>query len=156
MDQAGRRVFTVGHLRPRDDVEPGPAGWGPAWGSAPNGAAGPDGGGGGPGGEGFATDERRASTSASQTLRVRRSTYVPTPAPANWAHPPRVLIVEDDAVCRKMSTRFLEVAGCTIDVALDGVSAVNKMNLERYDLVLMVSPVSSVSPVIRGKRHRQS
>lgn len=70
------------------------------------------------------------------TLRVRRSTYVP-----GWSVAPRVLIVEDDAVVRKMSTKLLEVAGCTIDVAVDGVEAVNQMNLSRYDLVLMVSPV---------------
>ena len=68
-----------------------------------------------------------------QTLRVRRSAYVP-----GWAVPPRVLLVEDDAVSRKLSSKFLQVYGCTIDVAVDGVGAVNKMNLEKYDLVLMV------------------
>jgi osomolarity two-component system response regulator SKN7 len=66
-------------------------------------------------------------------LRVRRSAYVP-----GWAVPPRVLLVEDDAVSRKLSSKFLQVFGCTIDVAVDGVGAVNKMNLEKYDLVLMV------------------
>jgi osomolarity two-component system response regulator SKN7 len=68
-----------------------------------------------------------------QTLRVRRSAYVP-----GWAVPPRVLLVEDDAVSRKLSSKFLQVFGCTIDVAVDGVGAVNKMNFEKYDLVLMV------------------
>jgi osomolarity two-component system, response regulator SKN7 len=68
-----------------------------------------------------------------QTLRVRRSAYVP-----GWAVPPRVLLVEDDAVSRKLSSKFLQVYGCAIDVAVDGVGAVNKMNLEKYDLVLMV------------------
>ncbi|GJJ12381.1 hypothetical protein Clacol_006622 [Clathrus columnatus] len=68
----------------------------------------------------------------SQRLRVRRSTFVP-----GWAVPPRVLLVEDDAVSRKLSTKFLQVFGCTTDIAIDGVAAVNKMNLERYDLVLM-------------------
>lgn len=67
-----------------------------------------------------------------QTLRVRRSTFVP-----GWAVPPRVLLVDDDAVSRKLSSKFLQVFGCTIDVAVDGVVAVNKMNLEKYDLVLM-------------------
>ncbi|KAJ6546882.1 HSF-type DNA-binding-domain-containing protein [Mycena capillaripes] len=67
-----------------------------------------------------------------QTLRVRRSTFVP-----GWAVPPRVLLVDDDAVSRKLSSKFLQVFGCTIDVAVDGVGAVNKMNLEKYDLVLM-------------------
>lgn len=69
---------------------------------------------------------------ASNTLRVRRSTIVP-----GWAVPPKVLLVDDDAVCRKLSSKFLQVFGCAIDVAVDGVNAVNKMNLEQYDLVLM-------------------
>ena len=51
----------------------------------------------------------------------------------------RVLLVDDDAVSRKLSSKFLQVFGCAIDVAVDGVGAVNKMNLEKYDLVLMVS-----------------
>lgn len=71
----------------------------------------------------------------AQKLRVRRSTYVP-----GWAVPPRVLLVDDDAVSRRLSSKFLQVFGCTIDVAVDGVGAVNKMNLEKYDLVLMVRP----------------
>ncbi|KAH9173565.1 HSF-type DNA-binding-domain-containing protein [Lactarius sanguifluus] len=40
-------------------------------------------------------------------------------------------------VSRKLSSKFLQVFGCAIDVAVDGVGAVNKMNLEKYDLVLM-------------------
>ena len=72
-------------------------------------------------------------TRPPSVLRVRRSAYVP-----GWAVPPRVLLVEDDAVSRKLSSKFLQVFGCTIDVAVDGVGAVNKMNLEKYDLVLMV------------------
>lgn len=50
----------------------------------------------------------------------KRPTYVP-----GWAVPPRVLLVEDDAVCRKLSSKFLQVFGCSIDVAVDGVSAVS-------------------------------
>lgn len=70
---------------------------------------------------------------SQQKLRVRRSTYVP-----GWAVPPRVLLVDDDAISRKLSSKFLQVFGCTIDVAVDGDVAVSKMNLEKYDLVLMV------------------
>ncbi|KAA1479491.1 hypothetical protein DENSPDRAFT_862045 [Dentipellis sp. KUC8613] len=91
------------------------------------GAAGPS------GGAGASTSSAGGATGMSpQTLRVRRSTFVP-----GWAVPPRVLLVEDDAVSRKLSSKFLQVFGCTIDVAVDGVGAVNKMNLEKYDLVLM-------------------
>jgi len=74
-----------------------------------------------------------APTTNEKKLRVRRSTFVP-----GWAVPPRVLFVDDDIVSRKLGSKFLQVYGCTIDVAVDGVSAVNKMNLEKYDLVLMV------------------
>ncbi|KAF9481937.1 hypothetical protein BDN70DRAFT_802521 [Pholiota conissans] len=72
------------------------------------------------------------SGATQQKLRVRRSTFVP-----GWAVPPRVLLVDDDAVSRKLSSKFLKVFGCTTDVAVDGIGAVNKMNLEKYDLVLM-------------------
>jgi len=72
-------------------------------------------------------------SSSQRTLRVRRSTFVP-----GWAVPPRVLLVDDDAVTRTLSKKFLQVFGCTTDIAVDGVGAVTKMNLEKYDLVLMV------------------
>ncbi|KAJ4490455.1 response regulator receiver protein [Lentinula aciculospora] len=72
------------------------------------------------------------SDAGSKKLRVRRTAFVP-----GWAVSPRVLLVDDDAVSRKLGSKFLQVFGCKIDVAVDGVSAVNKMNLEKYDLVLM-------------------
>jgi osomolarity two-component system response regulator SKN7 len=46
-----------------------------------------------------------------------------------WAVPPRVLLV-DDEVNWRMSSKFLQVFGCTIDVAVDGVRAVERMNGE--------------------------
>ena len=56
--------------------------------------------------------------------------------------PPRVLLVEDDAVSRKLSSKFLQVLGVTADIAVDGDAAVKQMCLERYDLVLMVGNAS--------------
>ncbi|KAF8144231.1 hypothetical protein K438DRAFT_1736047 [Mycena galopus ATCC 62051] len=107
---AGLDVFTVGHLMPRGTGETGS-------GSFENGAL---------------VGNQEVSGDSAQTLRVRRSTFVP-----GWAVPPRVLLVDDDAVTRKLSSKFLKIFGCTTDIAVDGVSAVNKMNLEKYDLVLM-------------------
>lgn len=66
-------------------------------------------------------------------IRLQKGAFGPT-----WAVPPRVLLVDDDQVSRKLFSKFLQVSGCTIDVAVDGIGAVNKMNLEKYDLVLMV------------------
>ena len=162
----GLEVYTVGHLMPRSAVDDQNGNWtfDPASVSAP-GAAGPSGSGGqgeqiegdvvmptpqGRGGDPAGVDEQqrqqplvvrtegaegRPSTSSAggQTLRVRRSTYVPA-----WAVPPKVLLVDDDVISRKLSSKFLQIFGCAIDVAVDGVGAVNKMNLEKYDLVLMV------------------
>jgi osomolarity two-component system response regulator SKN7 len=56
-----------------------------------------------------------------------------------WSVPPRVLLVDDDSIFRRLSTKLLQVAGCTIDVAVDGVEAVRKLGSGKYDLVLMVS-----------------
>lgn len=68
---------------------------------------------------------------------------------SGWAVAPKVLLVEDDPVCRKLSSKFLQVFGCQIDVAEDGVSAVNKVNMEKYDLVFM----DIMMPHLDGKTH---
>jgi CheY-like chemotaxis protein len=116
----GLQVLTVGHLLPRNAATP----------TTPN----PQ--------EDMELEEQVMPSSsysqpqppASNRLRVRRKTYVP-----GWAVPPRVLLVEDDAVSRKLSSKFLQVLGVTADVAVDGDAAVKQMCLERYDLVLMVN-----------------
>ncbi|TCD66580.1 hypothetical protein EIP91_001137 [Steccherinum ochraceum] len=55
-----------------------------------------------------------------------------------WISVPKVLVVDDDAVCRKLTSKWLQVFGCTTaDVAVDGVEAVNMANVGKYDLVLM-------------------
>lgn len=70
------------------------------------------------------------SALTAQPLLIRRATYIP-----GWSVPPRVLLVEDDAVCRNLTTKFLQIFGCTIEVACDGVEAVNKMQSGVYDIV---------------------
>ncbi|KAG9309199.1 HSF-type DNA-binding-domain-containing protein [Chiua virens] len=157
----GLQVFTLGHLMPRSNVEDENGNWTFPGEDGASSGDGRDPVGGAVGGEdeGYEKEESPgpeevvqptptnlssgASTSSSSTsspsgsgshkkLRVRRSTFVP-----GWAVPPRVLLVDDDAVSRRLSSKFLQVFGCAIDVAVDGVGAVTKMNLEKYDLVLM-------------------
>ena len=64
----------------------------------------------------------------------------PTPP---WSTTPRVLVVEDDQFSRNLCTKYVQDYGCSVDLAFDGASAVNKMNIEKFDLVLMVQTVSS-------------
>ncbi|KAF9085014.1 kinase-regulated stress-responsive transcription factor skn7 [Mortierella sp. GBA35] len=76
-----------------------------------------------------------ASTSAPPnygTMSVRPNMMVP-----NWSMPPKVLLVEDDDTCRRLSSRLLQIFGCPFDVAEDGVAAVGKMSHQKYDIVLM-------------------
>ncbi|KAI9643640.1 kinase-regulated stress-responsive transcription factor skn7 [Ciborinia camelliae] len=53
---------------------------------------------------------------------------------------PRILLVEDDQVCARIGTKFLESFECGVDIARDGLDAVNKINLgaeHHFDLILM-------------------
>ena len=159
----GLRVFTMGHLMPKSGQDDANGNWtydggslgdamlpaltvadtyqsasSPTTGSTPPSSAGrPSSSGSKNGITAVPSSSSPAKTTARsptpQKLRVRRSTFVP-----GWAVPPRVLLVDDDEVNRRMSSKFLQVFGCTIDVAVDGLQAVNRMNLEKYDLVLMV------------------
>ncbi|KAL1310842.1 hypothetical protein AAFC00_001076 [Neodothiora populina] len=55
-----------------------------------------------------------------------------------WSRQPRILLVEDDPTCRRIGGKFLYAFHCSVDSALDGLEAVNKMNAgSKYDLVLM-------------------
>ncbi|KAK4613228.1 Transcription factor SKN7 [Fulvia fulva] len=55
-----------------------------------------------------------------------------------WIRQPQILLVEDDQTCRRIGGKFLYAFHCSIDSALDGLEAVNKLNSgAKYDLVLM-------------------
>ncbi|KAK9446393.1 HSF-type DNA-binding-domain-containing protein [Limtongia smithiae] len=74
----------------------------------------------------------------SKVMEYTRSSKSPVPTfSQTWAVPPKVLLVEDDATSRRVSGKFLQIFGCDTDVAMDGLQAVNKMNLSKYDIVLM-------------------
>jgi CheY-like chemotaxis protein len=49
----------------------------------------------------------------------------------------KVLLVEDNVVNQKVARRLLERCGCEVAVAEDGQDALDKLDLDAYDLVLM-------------------
>ncbi len=51
--------------------------------------------------------------------------------------PPRVLLVEDDAVSQEVAAKMLEHLGCAVDVASDGAAAVDRALATAYDVVFM-------------------
>lgn len=110
----GLRVFTVGHFAPRQEGEQDDS---DIPGTQP------------PSNIPIVKNHEKR---APHSVRVRRQTFVP-----GWAVPPKILLVDDDAVYRNMSSKFLQVFGCEADVAVDGISALDKVNVEKYDLILM-------------------
>ncbi|KAF9919558.1 kinase-regulated stress-responsive transcription factor skn7 [Linnemannia zychae] len=72
------------------------------------------------------------SAPSYNSTNIRPNIMVP-----NWSMPPKVLLVEDDDTCRRLSSRLLQIFGCPFDVAEDGVAAVGKMTRQKYDIVLM-------------------
>jgi osomolarity two-component system, response regulator SKN7 len=118
----GLRVFTVGHFAPRQEDDVPLSTDNPvqqAYSSPPPNMP-------------ILKDLDERPNPNSHSLRVRRQTFVP-----GWAVPPKILLVDDDAVYRNMSTKFLQVFGCEADVAYDGFSAMEKVGVEKYDLILM-------------------
>jgi hypothetical protein len=120
----GLTVVTVGHLAPKN-TPPGTFGY-PVFNTTNTSQE---------------TSVASTSSTGNGKVRVHRTTYVP-----GWSVPPRVLLVDDDSVFRNLSSKLLQVFGCTFDVAADGVEAMHKLGLEKYDIVLMVSLIPRSNP----------
>jgi CheY-like chemotaxis protein len=74
----------------------------------------------------------------------------------SWSAPPKVLLVEDDDTCRRLSSKLLQLFGCSFDIAVDGVDAVNRMcGGLKYDIVLMDIVMPNMDGVSATTRIRQ-
>jgi CheY-like chemotaxis protein len=84
---------------------------------------------------------------AEQHLKLNRSMLSSTRTPttiSRWRRTPRILMVEDDPTCRRIGMKFLREFDCSVEHAIDGVRAVEKMSQTRgkpeselFDLILM-------------------
>jgi CheY-like chemotaxis protein len=101
-----------------------------------------------------AKDLANTFTSALPTL-PSRSKPVSTVG-HKWSAPPKVLLVEDDDTCRRLSSKLLQIFGCNFDIAVDGLDAVNRMNVGyKYDIVLMDIMMPNLDGVSATTRIRQ-
>jgi excisionase family DNA binding protein len=96
----------------------------------------------------------------SQRLRGGVRAAAQTPAPARSAAAatrPRVLVVDDEASIRDLLAKTLALAEYDVDVAPDGPSALERMRLYPYDLLiadLKMPGMDGLAVIREAKRYR--
>ena len=86
-----------------------------------------------------------------------RATPAPAPRPAAGAARPRVLVVDDEASIRDLLAKTLALAEYDVDVAPDGRSALERMRLYAYDLLiadLKMPGMDGLAVIREAKRYK--
>jgi len=81
----------------------------------------------------------------------------PPPRPATGASRPRVLVVDDEASIRDLLAKTLALAEYDVDVAPDGRSALERMRLYPYDLLiadLKMPGMDGLAVIREAKRYK--
>ena len=100
--------------------------------------------------------QRSASMSAGPAAAPAGLTVAGAPAPRAAVAGRRVLVVEDNAVNRELAVTFLRRWGCTVDIAENGVAAVEKAAAHPYDLILMDLQMPQMSGIEATSRIRRN
>jgi excisionase family DNA binding protein len=96
----------------------------------------------------------------SQRLRGARSATAAAPAPVrstSGLSRPRVLVVDDEASIRDLLSKTLALAEYDVDVAPDGRSALERMRMYPYDLLiadLKMPGMDGLSVIREAKRYK--
>jgi PAS domain S-box-containing protein len=88
---------------------------------------------------------------------VRQTTKEPVPTAGDARAGPTLLLVEDDAVNRKFSTAILNNLGYTVEVAVNGLAALDSLETRQYAAILMdcEMPVMDGYATTRELRRRE-
>ena len=88
---------------------------------------------------------------------ARAAAPAPAARPANVASRPRVLVVDDEASIRDLLAKTLALAEYEVDVAPDGRSALDRMRMYPYDLLiadLKMPGMDGLSVIREAKRYK--
>ena len=94
----------------------------------------------------------RAAAAAGNAAPV-----APPPRPANANARPRILVVDDEASIRDLLAKTLALAEYEVDVAPDGRSALERMRLYPYDLLiadLKMPGIDGLTVIKEAKRYK--
>ena len=86
-----------------------------------------------------------------------RPVPAPAPRPATGAGRPRILVVDDEASIRDLLSKTLALAEYDVDVAPDGRSALERMRLYPYDLLiadLKMPGMDGLTVIREAKRYK--
>ena len=93
----------------------------------------------------------------SQRPRGGRPAAAPAPRPAANAGRPRILVVDDEASIRDLLSKTLALAEYDVDVSPDGRSALERMRLYPYDLLiadLKMPGMDGLTVIREAKRYK--
>lgn len=99
-------------------------------------------------------DSQRARGAA---MRAPATTAAPQSKPNATAERPRVLVVDDEASIRDLLSKTLALAEYDVDVAQDGRSALDRLRIYPYDLLiadLKMPGVDGLSVIREAKRYK--
>jgi excisionase family DNA binding protein len=86
-----------------------------------------------------------------------RQAVAPAPRPATNAGRPRILVVDDEASIRDLLSKTLALAEYDVDVAPDGRSALDRMRVYPYDLLiadLKMPGMDGLAVIREAKRYK--
>ena len=86
-----------------------------------------------------------------------RPAPAPAPRPATGAGRPRILVVDDEASIRDLLSKTLALAEYDVDVAPDGRSALDRMRVYPYDLLiadLKMPGMDGLAVIREAKRYK--
>jgi excisionase family DNA binding protein len=86
-----------------------------------------------------------------------RPSPAPTPRPSAAAGRPRILVVDDEASIRDLLSKTLALAEYDVDVAPDGRSALDRMRVYPYDLLiadLKMPGMDGLAVIREAKRYK--